>query len=216
MILDFKRQTCASIGDFLVRLGKRNRIFSIHFMISDNSIDSRHFYIYAVKHEIAVVCIDQACPSYNEREETVSEDYLDINPPMYTSGEKQRQSPVFQLRQLLGTLEDRLYAQWGEEMPRLWGVLVTDSVFTNKYDFIFRWDRMAVTVFDRQDNMLMFDSLPTNSNDRLPGAAYAQKFRELFSEDTIVENPTEVSYGVIDFDDNEFEQMLSDFIKREY
>lgn len=200
MIFDFIRQTNASIVDFLVRMYKRTRTYSAHAVGIDPFDAGTHLYFFATKREMVVVlidCLDKPC------DELACEERVNDQPPQYFTADSSRRSPVFLLKLLMEEISIDLTFRFGKEKPRLHGIVVSNSHFINRGDMFGTWGDMGVSVFDRQEDINHLLYLRTNGKEQLPGAAYVQPYKNCFVE----------SEGIFD---EEFEQMLEDFINREY
>ena len=200
MIFDFIRQTNASIVDFLVRMYKRTRTYSAHAVGIDPFDAGTHLYFFATKREMVVVlidCLDKPC------DELACEERVNDQPPQYFTADSSRRSPVFLLKLLMEEISIDLTFRFGKEKPRLHGIVVSNSHFINRGDMFGTWGDMGVSVFDRQEDINHLLYLHTNGKEQLPGADYVQPYKNCFVE----------SEGIFD---EEFEQMLEDFINREY
>ena len=198
MILDFIRQTNSSIIDFLVRMHKRTRTFSAHATGIDPFDPGTHLYFFATKREMVVVLIDRAekaCDELADEEPFCEEE------PRYFTSEGSRISPVYLLKEFMDRLNRSLNFRFGKDRPKLHGIIVSNMHFINRADMIVTWGDMRVSVFDSQAGIDRLLRLQVNDNGQLAGAAYVESYRDHFVDDAI---------------DPEFEQMLEDFINREY
>ena len=201
MIKDFIRQTNASIVNFMLNMNKRKRTYAAHVKGLEPFGEDTHLYLYATKHELVVVCLDD---TGRQLDELADEETFCDEQPLYFTADGNRVSPVYYLKAVMRQLYSRLTADFGRQRPQIWGILLTSSRLINRPDMIHTWYGMRISVFDQQSDLQRLLHLPLNDRDQLAGAPYLAHLKPYFAGDDD-DDPSE-----------EFERMLNEFIESEY
>ena len=201
MIKDFIRQTNASIVNFMLNMNKRKRTYAAHVKGLEPFGEDTHLYLYATKHELVVVCLDD---TGRQLDELADEELFCDEQPLYFTADGNRVSPVYHLKAVMRQLYSRLTASYGRQRPQIWGILLTSSRLINRPDMTDTWFGMRISVFDRQSDLQRLLHLPLNDSDQLAGAPYLAHLKPYFAGDDD-DAPSE-----------EFERMLNEFIESEY
>lgn len=201
MIKDFIRQTNASIVNFMLNMNKRKRTYAAHVKGLEPFGEKTHLYLYATKHELVVVCLDDGG---RQLDELADEETFCDEQPLYFNADGNRVSPVYHLKAVMRQLYSRLTADYGRLRPQIWGILLTSSRLINRPDMTDTWFGMRISVFDQQDGLQRLRHLPLNDSDQLAGAPYLAHLKPYFAVDDD------------DAPSDEFERMLNEFIASEY
>ncbi|MBQ8127037.1 MAG: AAA family ATPase [Prevotella sp.] len=200
MIKDFIRQTNASIVNFMLNMNKRKRTYAAHVTGLEPFDEKTHLYLYATKHELVVVCLDDGG---RQLDELADEETFCDEQPLYFNADGNRVSPVYHLKAVMRQLYSRLTADFGRQRPQIWGIMLTSSRLINRPDMIHTWYGMRISVFDQQTGLPHLRNLPLNDSDQLAGAPYLAHLKPYFAKDD-------------DAPSDEFERMLSEFIESEF
>ena len=141
LIEDFRNQTKETIQEHLDKLATNRIVYSTHLKGFDPYLKEKNVIIYIHATSMVVVCFD-LCGKIEEIVDEVDE--VDIDPPQFFSHKGARTSPVWQLREAMALIRDRII---NIKPPiDVYGVLLSESDLLNAADMKDRWDIMNIHV----------------------------------------------------------------------
>lgn len=141
LIEDFRDQTKETIQEHLDKLATNRIVYSTHLKGFEPYLKEKNVVIYIHATSMVIVCFDLC----GKIEEIVDEvDDIDVDPPQFFSYKGARTSPVWQLKEAMTLIRDRII---NIKPPMdVYGVLLSESDLLNATDMKDRWDIMNIHV----------------------------------------------------------------------
>ena len=147
LIFAFKKQTKNSIWKHLDAMATEPIVYSTHLKGFGPHLKDSDLYLYANSASLVVVCMDK-----NGEDGELADEEMGFNePPLYFTASGHRVSPVWQLSETLKLMMQRL--KYHNNSAKVFGVLLTNSRFSNTDEMADVWKQMNVKVIEGLDDI---------------------------------------------------------------
>lgn len=144
LISIFKNQTSNDgVLKLLSEAGRQSDVDCMSLQGLSKTTNGYPIYAFVSKREVVLLMIDW---SDKPTDELVDEEGFQDHAPRYFSSDKSRCSPVWLLSEFTREYKQALADSY-LEVPQIWSVLVSNSIFINYGDMIPVWELMGITVY---------------------------------------------------------------------
>ena len=205
LIRDFRKQTKTTIWKHMEAMAVNYAVYSNRLKGFAPFMNDDDVYIYCDATNMVVVCID----CYDNYEDRTCVESVDMEPIVYYPGCEPHEGRVWKLKETMQIVKERLQKQHID--LKVYGVMLTEAKITNAEELELVWEFNDMKVIDGFVS-LGHRKAGVNNDEDLRGKIY---FDAAVNDSPKMEEEEE-PVKEEEPNDEEFEQLLTDFINREF
>ena len=204
LIDDFRKQTYLTIWKHMNAMAVNYAVYSNMVKGVAPYLRNCNVYLYVNATNLVIVCVD--CSKHSPKQSYDETQNIDMM--IYNPGSEPRESNVWKLKQTMEIMNSRL--QKSNAGLKVYGILLTEDIINNAYELEDDWEKNNIKVIDNCSN-LNLRRADINPDDDLAGKIY---YSILMDES--LDFDSEQKTGSDEENYNEFEQMLLDFVNKQF
>ena len=204
LIDDFRKQTYLTIWKHMNAMAVNYAVYSNMVKGVAPYLRNCNVYLYVNATNLVIVCVD--CSKHSPKQ--YYDETQNIDMMIYNPGSEPRESNVWKLKQTMEIMKNRL--EKSNAGLKVYGILLTEDIINNAYELEDDWEKNNIKVIDNCSN-LNLRRADINPDDDLAGKIY---YSILMDES--LDFDSEQKTGSDEEEYNEFEQMLLDFVNKQF
>ena len=204
LIDDFRKQTYLTIWKHMNAMAVNYAVYSNMVKGVAPYLRNCNVYFYVNATNLVIVCVD--CSKHSPKQSYYETQNIDMM--IYKPGCEPRESNVWKLKQTMEIMNSRL--QKLNSGLNIYGILLTEDIINNAQELEDDWEKNNIKVIDNCSN-LNLRRADINPDDDLAGKIY---YSILMDES--LDFDSEQKTGSDEEEYNEFEQMLLDFVNKQF
>ena len=205
LIRDFRKQTKTTIWKHMEAMAVNYAVYSDRLKGFAPFMNDDDVYFYCDSTNMVVVCID----CYDNYDDRTCVESVDMEPMVYHPGCEPHEGRVWKLKETMQIVKERLQKQ--HIVLKVYGVMLTEAKITNAEELELVWEFNDMKVIDGFVS-LGHRKAGVNNDEDLRGKIY---FDAAVNDSPKMEEEEE-PVKEEEPNDEEFEQLLTDFINREF